>query len=234
MNRSALGVMVRVPEPGTVAPGTVKTRLVPPLTHEEAVNLYCAFLRDTFKSLSSLREKDIHILYTPVNKKEQLVELIELAPDGAVLTPQKGCDLGERLKNAFKTLFKKGYQGVCIIGSDSPDLPLELIDEAFLTLTHGQNPEGVVPEGVVLGPTEDGGYYLIGMDRPLDVLFTDIPWSTERVLTETIKRAEEAGIRVSTLKKWHDIDTPADLELLRDNDGAPESSEFLKRTGFHD
>ena len=224
MNRSALGVMVRVPKPGIV-----KTRLVPPLTHEEAANLYCAFLRDTFDCLSSLAEKDIHIFYTPVNKKEELVELIELVPDGAVLTPQKGCDLGERLKNAFETLFEKGYQRVCIIGSDSPDMPPKLIDEAFLTLTHGQN-----PEGVVLGPTEDGGYYLIGMVIPFDVLFTGIPWSTERVFTETLKRAEEAGIRVSLIDKWHDIDTPADLAYLKDNDDAPESSGFLKDAGFYD
>lgn len=228
MNRSALGVMVRVPKPGIV-----KTRLVPPLTHEEAANLYCAFLRDTFDCLSSLAEKDIHIFYTPVNKKEELVELIELVPDGAVLTPQKGRDLGDRLKNAFETLFEKSYQRVCIIGSDSPDMPPKLIDEAFARLEQTPGPEGR-STGVVLGPTEDGGYYLIGMDSPFDVLFTGIPWSTERVLTETIKRAEEAGIRVSLIDKWHDIDTPADLACLKDNDDAPESSGFLKDAGFYD
>ncbi|MEE9615024.1 MAG: TIGR04282 family arsenosugar biosynthesis glycosyltransferase, partial [Thermodesulfobacteriota bacterium] len=195
--------MIRVP-----VPGEVKTRLTPPLTPVEAAGLYRAFLADIFSRITGLRGVDIHSFYTPGNTGGPDRELAEIVPQETSLTPQKGRDLGERMFNVFSGLFERGYERVALIGSDSPDLPLAHIEEAFSALE-------TLPHGLVLGPARDGGYYLIAMDGPSQAPFEGVTWSTETVLEETVKRARENGMQVRLLKEWYDIDTPEDLLLLK-------------------
>jgi hypothetical protein len=125
-----------------------------------------------------------------------------------MLLPQQGDDLTARLLSMFATLFGLGYTGVIATDSDSPTLPLQFLQQAVDLLA---NPE----VDVVLGPSADGGYYLIGLRQVYPVLFEDMPWSTSVVCAETLRRAESAGLRVVCLPSWFDIDTAADLERLR-------------------
>ncbi|MBI5344581.1 MAG: TIGR04282 family arsenosugar biosynthesis glycosyltransferase [Deltaproteobacteria bacterium] len=215
---NALAVMLRPPKPGLV-----KTRLVPLLTHEEAAVLYECFIRDTFKSIVTLKGIDIfaacalgtHTKYGPGAEKTMVF------PKGVRIIRQSGGDLGRRIHNVFKVLFDKGYKKAAIIGSDSPDLPPEYIEEAFGLL----DCKGA---GLVLGPAIDGGYYLVALDRLYSSLFEGIPWSTDVVLDETIKRARAEAIEFRLLRQWHDIDTPQDLRFLKDNSNVPASSAFLR------
>ena len=137
--------------------------------------------------------------------------------------PQRGKDLGERMAEALRDAFSMGNGAAVIIGTDSPDLPLAFIASAFARLEHGEN-------GVVVGPSEDGGYYLVGMTRLHRELFRDISWSSDKVMKETMKRASDAGIAISLLPIWRDVDIAADLERpeLRDEiNSAPLTRYFL-------
>lgn len=218
-NQNALAIMLKVPEPGKV-----KTRLVPPLSYDDAAALYRCFLKDIFGKVSGFRDIDIYAAYTPPGMEEKLSSTV---PGNIKLFPQEGFGLGERIYNVFKYLFAKGYKKVAVIGSDSPDLPPEYIKEPFSLLDNTVD--------LVLGPAKDGGYYLVAMDKLLCAPFVNIPWSTGIVLRETIKRAEESALSYKLSSRWHDIDTPDDLSILKDNPGCPASSEFLKdkiKAGF--
>ncbi|MBI5237376.1 MAG: TIGR04282 family arsenosugar biosynthesis glycosyltransferase [Deltaproteobacteria bacterium] len=224
---NALAVMLRPPKSGSV-----KTRLVPLLTHEEAAVLYECLIRDTFKSIVTLNGIDIfaacargthtrgtHAEHGSGSGEEKIID--GLIPKGVEIFRQEGMDLGHRIHNVFKALFDKGYKKAAIIGSDSPDLPPEYIEEAFGLLSCN----GV---GLVLGPAIDGGYYLVALDKPNAAIFEGIPWSTDAVLEETIKRATAEAIEFRLLRRWHDIDTPQDLKFLEDNPNAPASSAFIR------
>jgi hypothetical protein len=113
------------------------------------------------------------------------------------LYSQQGVDLGERMCNAVKLLFNKGYEKVSLIGADSPDLPLPFITEAF---------EKLDSYDLVIGPSEDGGYYLISMNKPFDTIFKDINWGHDNVLKDTVSKAKAAGISYFLLPQWYDID----------------------------
>lgn len=210
---SALGVMVKAPRAGEV-----KTRLVPPLTLLEAAGLYEAFLKDISLRLKSLSDIDIHIFLTPNNAE---VELSVVFEGYSSFIPQSSGNLGDRLKSAFDILFSKGYEDVAIIGSDSPDLPLEYIEETFSRLKSKE-------VEVVLGPAKDGGYYLVAMRGRHYSIFNDINWSTPGVLDETLKRAKADDIKTVLLKEWYDIDTVEDLALIKGSVEAVFTSEFLE------
>ena len=219
-NKNALAVMARAPRPGNV-----KTRIAS-LTIEEKASLYRAFITDTFNRIKNLEGVDMFSFYTPLSGRDEISKVI---PYRVSLTPQKGRDLGERLFNVFFSLFKRGYERAAVIGSDSPSLPPEYVQEAFSIL------EG--SETLVLGPAKDGGYYLVAMDRVSfkragKPLFSGIPWSSPMVLKETVKRAKANNIALKLLKQWYDIDTKEDLYLLKDNKDAPVSSGYLKKIGF--
>jgi len=183
-------------------PGSVKTRLSPPLTAREAAELYSCMLKDTLEMAAGLDG------ITPVIYFQDDPGAAEyfsaLAPEIESLT-QVGADLGERMRGAFSDRFERGFREVVIIGSDSPDLPAGYIYEAFELLSV----EGV---DLVLGPAEDGGYYLMGLKAVLDGLFTGIPWSSGEVFAATVERAKADGLGISFLGKWHDIDSAVDLE----------------------
>jgi rSAM/selenodomain-associated transferase 1 len=183
-------------------PGNVKTRLFPRLSPVEAAELYRCFVEDTAVEMSGLKgECDIAIAYTPENAYNTFASL---SPDGFGLFAQMGNDLGERLCNIFKEKLSEGYDTVSIIDSDSPDLPMSLVQESFRLLSSGNS-------DVVFGPCDDGGYYLVAMKKAYPDLFVGIPWSTSSVLSMSLEKSKKLGIKASLLPRWNDIDTFEDL-----------------------
>ncbi len=196
-NDCALGILFRLPELGKV-----KSRLAQDLGKEEALRLYSLMLKQTFNLAKGLRGLTIFGFYDGNLKGFT-------CPDFLSIEPQKGIDLGEKLHNAFKHLFVKGFDRVCLIGSDSPTLPEGFIYQAFESLNHLD---------LVLGPCEDKGYYLIGMKQPMPELFRDIPWGTQDVLRLTLKKAQSIAVSYTLLPTWYDIDSVADLQRSQDFD----------------
>jgi uncharacterized protein len=197
--------------------GQVKTRLTPPLTPEEAVALNTCFLRDTTAAISITATEGVArgiAVYTPVGA--------EAAYDGILpaefqLVPQRGEAFGERLIFAMEDLFRLGFESVCLIDSDSPTVPQRVFAEAATILAQ---PE----DTVALGPSDDGGYYLIGLKKLHRALFEDIAWSTGRVLQQTIKRARQMNLKVHLLPTWYDVDDRMTLRRLCDEFFGPNGS----------
>ena len=164
-------------------------------------------------------------VYTPVGAESAYNDIL---PADFSLLPQRGEKFGERLYFAVEDLFKCGFGSVCLIDSDSPTVPAENFAEAVELLS-------TTEDRVVLGPSDDGGYYLIGVKKPHRHLFEQIDWSTERVLNQTMQRATEIGIEVKLLPTGYDVDDGASLrrlcnELLADTtaaDIAPYTRKFL-------
>src|SRR5712664_1197046 len=199
--RCALALMAKVP-----FAGAVKTRLTPLLSPEEAATLSTCFLRDMTTNLFGMNSDGTEgvVLYTPANAEGFLHDLL---PDGFKLVAQRGETLGERLINAAAELLSNGFESVCLINSDSPTLPGEILKTAASLLAK----DG---DRVVLGPSEDGGYYLIGLKHPHQELFERIAWRTETVLAHTIDRAADINLPVELLPTWYDVDDAVTLRLL--------------------
>jgi uncharacterized protein len=189
-------------------PGKVKTRLSPPLTPEQASALNICFLRDTTENLQQVTEASNSegiVVYTPVGDEAAFEGIL---PTAFQLLGQRGEGFGERLLHAGEDLFSCGFSAVCLIDSDSPTMPQDALLQAVAWLSR--------PGGrVVLGGSDDGGYYLIGMKRLHQRLFEQIDWSTERVLEQTLERAREIGLKAEMLPTWYDVDDGATLERLR-------------------
>lgn len=205
--------------------GQVKTRLCPPLSLEEAAELYRCFLLDTVARAVSLPEVQVYLAFTPSDGEAVLRALL---PYPLHYTPQRGESLGEREANVFVELLHAGFSRVVLIGSDIPTLPLAHLQAAFSLLADAQN-------DVVLGPSADGGYYLIGARAFHPELFENITWSTSAVLAETLAQARRAGLRVVHLPPWYDVDSAEDLAALahelRDESplaAAPRTREWLE------
>lgn len=196
--RAAIVVMAKAPRPGEV-----KTRLCPPLSLAHAAALYRCFLVDTVAQAKRLERAATAIAYTPLGARV----VFEEACPGFILIPQRGDDLGARLASTFEQMFALGFAAVVAMGADTPTLPLAYLERAIELVRH--------PGGdVVLGPTDDGGYYLIGLRALHRTLFEGIPWSTGRVLAETLRHAERAGLTAACLPPWRDVDTVEDLRAL--------------------
>lgn len=185
----------------TPLPGEVKTRLLTKLTPEEATDLYSCFIRDRIREIGRLQGVDLAIAYTPEASKAYFARFLS---NGFQLFPQQGRDLGERLHNIFVRKLGQGYQAVCIIDSDTPDLPRSLVAQAFQWLAEDA-------ADAVFGPCEDGGYYLVGLRQAHSALFADIPWSTAQVLPLSLQKAAAIGLRTRLLPQWNDLDTVDDL-----------------------
>jgi rSAM/selenodomain-associated transferase 1 len=195
---SVVAIMAKAPRAGEV-----KTRLCPPLAPDEAADLYRAFLLDKIEQVRSLDTARPAIAYAPAEARV----FFETVAPGFTLIPQRGRDLGARLAAAFEELLVGGAPGALLIDSDTPTLPRELLETALRLIT-GPDTD------VVLGPSEDGGYYLIGLRTPRPELFADMAWSTRAVLPETIRRARALGLRLASLAPWFDVDTGDDVERL--------------------
>ena len=209
MRQYALAVMARAPEAGQV-----KTRLVPPLSYESAAELYRCFLLDKLLQVARLPEIDPYLAYTPIKARQSMLELL---PEAFTLIPQAGSSLGDRLHRLSAILLERGHPAAILIDSDSPTLPTPYLLDAVVRLQSGTT-------DLVLGPAEDGGYYLIGLKRPCRALFDDIPWSGPTVLDETLRRAAAQRLQVATLQPWFDVDTPEDLTRLQHDLATTETS----------
>jgi rSAM/selenodomain-associated transferase 1 len=137
---------------------------------------------------------------------DSLRALVDEACLEAALIVQRGADLGERMLNVLREVLGAGHSCGVVIGSDSPSLPLERVREAL---------ELSPQRDLVLGPCFDGGYYLIGTHAVRPEFFRGVAWSSETTLLDTIERAREAGASIALLEPWYDVDTPADLSVLR-------------------
>jgi len=186
------------------SPGRVKTRLSPPLSPEEAAQLYHSFLQDILEEMARVPEMGLALAFSPLGAQ---VFFRGLAPSGTDLFPQEGADLGERMARAFGRGFAAGFSPVVLRGSDVPDLPAAMVSEAREALATGQ-------AQVVLGPCPDGGYYLAGLSEPQPALFRGPAWSSSTVLTDTLSLARQLGLRVHLLPPWPDIDTYDDLRTF--------------------
>ncbi|NIM20252.1 MAG: DUF2064 domain-containing protein [Candidatus Latescibacteria bacterium] len=191
-----LGVFVKVP-----VEGQVKTRLVPPLSNGEACELYGAFLKDLFARIAKIKKVSGTIFYAGENPEP----IRAISPAGYLLLPQVGTNLGERLQNAFAKLLEDEGSFAVIIGTDSPDIPLSAIKRAYQKLKH---------KDVVLGPSADGGYYLIGLRALFPSLFEKVQWGEDTVLRETLDRIASENLSLSLLPLWYDVDTMRSLEHL--------------------
>ena len=188
--------------------GQVKTRLCPPLTPDEAATLHGSFVLDTLErsktAVGRFRLSLDRYLACAPSSAHVFFKIME-ERHGVTLIDQEGEDIGNRMHRAFERLFQKNYQYVLLIGTDVPTLPLEHYQQAVSLLKAND---------VVLGPALDGGYFLVGLKQPTPDLFTDIPWSTERVLTLTQEKAGTLGRKTALLPCWRDCDTIDDLKVL--------------------
>jgi len=216
----ALAIMTKAPRAGAV-----KTRLQPPLTPEEAAELNVCFLQDTARAISRAGERARGVaVYTPAEAGHEYDKIL---PRDFKLLPQRGDGFGERLLLATEDLLRVGFQSCCLIDSDSPTVTAEVYREAVDALQSKA-------ERVVLGPTDDGGYYLIGMKHAYASLFADIDWSTARVFDQTMARARKIGLEIHVLPSFFDVDDRAALrrlceELLgKDGGSAQATTKFLQ------
>lgn len=202
MSKAAVVIFARAP-----LPGRVKTRLVPPLSPPQALGLHVACLRSTAALIASLPRsvhKYIYFSGPAASARRHWREL--LLPDVFAVRTQGRGDLGERLRRMFAGLLAAGYLRVVVIGSDSPTLPRRRLLAAFSALRRAD---------VVIGSTEDGGYYLLGCRKLVREIFRRIPWGSSTTYARTLARLERLQIPYRILPRWYDVDRPRDLARLR-------------------
>jgi rSAM/selenodomain-associated transferase 1 len=213
----ALAVMTRAP-----SDESGKTRLLAELGISNGLELRRAILLDTLDVARRVTAVQPVVVFTPAAAQ---AELSELAGGGWTLIPQRGDDLGERLELAFADLFAAGFPGALIIGSDLPTLPAEYLQLAAAQLM-------ALDDAVVLGPARDGGYYLVGLRNAHPELFRGVAWSTAAVLSETIGIARGAGLQVSFVPEWYDVDSLEDLRrAAAQPHHAPRTRDVFARLG---
>ncbi len=213
----AIAVMAKAPRPGFC-----KTRLTPPLSPEQACELSRAFLHDITSNLfAAARHVPITpvVAYAPAGDEALFDGIVApgtrlLLADGSGDMPPGVSGFGRCLLHAVRTLLGEGFASVCVLNADSPTLPTAHLVQAASLLAGGA--------GAVIGPAEDGGYYLLGLRGAHACLFSDIAWSTERVAGQTRARAQAAGLALSELPAWYDVDDAAALRRLLADTGTPE------------
>jgi len=215
-----IGVMARPP-----VSGRCKTRLTPPLSHDAAAELYRAMLLDSLSAYARVEATRHVVMATPEDDGPAVLR--ELAPAPWEIVVQHGDGLGARLAHAFTTL-GEGGGAVALLDSDSPTVPVATIGPALAEIAGRDR--------ALVGPCDDGGYYLIGLGavgpRSIGVL-TDIPWSTNQVMDATRARCASLGLPLGELPTWYDVDDAATLariseELRRDPGRAPRTSSWLE------
>jgi len=196
--RPAIGLVCKAPRPGQV-----KTRLGASIGATAAADLAAAFLADTAAAIAALPVAPWLIHAPP----DAAVAIAPLLPAPFRPHPQRGADLGAVMQDAIGTMLAAGHPGAILVGADSPDLPAERWSAALAALADPAF-------DAVFGPATDGGYWLVGMRTPHPPLFAAIPWSTATVLAATCEQAAAAGLRLTLLQAWHDVDELADLAAL--------------------
>ena len=223
MSRPVVIVMVKAPRAGLV-----KTRLVPPLSKLDAASLAACFAQDVVNNARSV-VSDLIIAYAPADGRAALATLL---PGGLLWLAQQGQDLGARLVAAIAHAARLGFSPVIVLGTDSPTLPPAFIATARDALLTEET-------DVVLGPTMDGGYYLVGLRHPVNNLFQNVAWSTARAYEQTARNAASAGLRLLRLPTWYDVDTFTDLlrlraEITSDNEARARAQATFRWLRSHD
>lgn len=210
--KCAIIIMAKVPEAGKV-----KTRLQPFLTPEQSAELAECLLQDTINKAKALENKLI-IAYSPPERRDYFNSFHNLN-----LLAQNGNDLGERMLNAFEFAFDNDSDSVVMIGTDSPTFPPDFIKKAFAYLEQNN---------AVLGKTEDGGFYLIGLQKLDKRIFANVEWSSEKTFEQTKNNLTNLEFSLAELPIWYDVDEPKDLERLWKDEllqeFAPKTAEWLK------
>lgn len=205
-------------------PGAVKTRLAADLGAEQAAGLYREFLRTILVRFREIAEHRI-LAVTPESRLGEFDRFAtaQAGHESWHITPQGAGDLGQRMRRLFVQAFASGAERVVLLGSDSPNLPCEIIQRAF---------EMLEEKSVVLGPTADGGYYLVGAREKTPDIFNRVSWSTSTVWSDTVLRLKQAGTLFGESPIWYDVDDLASLRrLARDleRNGPDESLVRLRR-----
>ena len=180
--------------------GQVKTRLSPALDDETILKLYTCFVEDSLEKIRQVDNAKCFVGISPDNRSG-FFEGIDIF--GVSLFAQRGKDLGDKMRQAFVDRFAEGYKKVVIIGSDSPSLPVSYINKALAS-----------EKDLVLGPSTDGGYYLIAMSGKVSEVFSGVAWGTKHVLDETLKKIKGERASLELLPIWYDVDSPDDLKFL--------------------
>ena len=207
--------------------GNVKTRLQPFLTAEECVALSEAFLNDAAAKAKTVCENVI-LAYSP---REEINALRKFLPSQSIFVEQTGRDLGQRMFNAFDFAFDQKTDSVVMIGTDSPTFPFDFLEQAFEFLETNSD--------AVLGKTEDGGFYLIGLRKPQSEIFENVAWSSSETFEQVYKNIQHRKLHLREVPSWYDVDTPNDFEkmqkeILRNSNAqrrAPETYALIKRWG---
>lgn len=195
MKENAVVIMAKSP-----LKGDVKTRLSPALDERERRELYTELLNGTVERLRNIRGTDTLIACSPAGSSDFFTSCY-----GLPCFEQVGADLGLRLSNAFMHIFNSGYKRAVVVGSDIPGLNASIAADALNSLRETD---------LAIGPSTDGGYYLIGLMKPRPELFQSIPWSTSEVLKATLSKAHEMNLSMELLEILDDVDTPEDLKRL--------------------
>lgn len=212
----------------------MKTRLIPRLGSSGAALLYEAFLDDTISLCRAVEDVGLEIWTAPSSSspadERGGTGYFQRRHPGLAIRYQVGADLGDRMSGAFALAFEEGCDQVVVTGSDHPTLPAAYVRDAFRALCEAE---------VVVGPSEDGGYYLIGLGRetwPTAAgLFADVPWSTAEVLAATRERLRDLALCHAELPEWYDVDDPSDLpRLVRDSEAGSHTSRTLMRLAAGD
>ena len=221
---AAIAIMARSPAAG---PARIKTRLASSVrTESDRLALYTAFLADTIRAGRTVAGVTLRVAYTPEGGRDGFAAL---GVSDEELTPQRGADLGERERYLFEDLFAAGFSKVVVLGSDMPTLPVSHLSDAVARLGAS------LPSVVVLGPSDDGGYYLIALSaaapgRPLPDLFTNVRWGTASALDDTVRAAHTAGLRVELLPGWYDVDDEQGMARLRADIADPQQAARASQT----
>jgi rSAM/selenodomain-associated transferase 1 len=208
-------IMTKVPQAGEV-----KTRLQPFFTARQSAEISVCFLQDTEQKAKTVAQNLI-VAFSPIKMKNLLIDILQTKP---ILAEQKGENLGERMFHAFEFAFSQKSDAVVMIGTDSPTFPAEFIKQAFIFLE--------TKADAVLGKTEDGGFYLIGLRKLNKKIFENVEWSSPKTFEQTKQNIENLSLSLSEIPVWYDVDTPEDLkrlekELAENSQLAPKTSEFL-------
>jgi len=200
-NKSALIIFAKFPEHGKV-----KTRLAKTIGNEKALQFYSLCAHNVFSEVNKLSENiDVYIFYSDKEDKHRIKGWIT---HDFKFKHQINSDLGNRMKSAFASVLEKGYSKALIIGTDVPDMLVEVINQAFAHLEKFN---------VVIGPSNDGGYYLLGMRKLIPELFSGIKWSTQEVYQKTIIKILKLGMNSKVLPVLVDVDTEDDLNYWLEN-----------------
>lgn len=206
-----LGVFAKYPRPGSV-----KTRLADHIGAESACQIYEQFLAIILQRFVHFADQRILACWPP----QAISEFSTSSTAGWQVAAQRGADLGARMESFFQDAMAAGAERVVVIGSDSPTLPAPHVEEALERLRE-------VP--VVLGPSDDGGYYLLGLRREIPPIFADMPWSSAQVWSETVRRLRGCGLPFAELAPWYDVDNAEDLNRLAQELRRPEYASPLWR-----